>query len=233
MSAPQGTSTRLRASDGREFDAYICGESGKGRPGVVVFSPVFGIDADMIAMADDWAASGFLVAVHDYYFRVRPGPLGRNEEGRKLAMERWKKLDVDGAVEDTRAVVDRLLASSACNGKWGAIGYCAGGELAFLAAARLGAMAAAGFHATHIHEHLAEAQGMRAAMTLHYGADDPLVPVSEVAAIKAALLPNPRVDVHLYDGAKHGFSFRSTSSYHEIAASRSQRRAKQLLETLK
>ncbi len=120
-----------------------------------------------------------------------------------------------------------------CNGRWGALGYCAGGELAFLAATRLGADAIAGFHATRVHRHAGDARKARGAVSLHYGGADPLVPMSEVAAVQAALAGQPRAEVHVYEGAQHGFSFKGRPSYHEAAATRSRKRAQEIMEALR
>ena len=224
---------RIAAPDGAVYEAYIAGEAGGKRPALVVFTPIFGVDADLVAIADEWAAAGFLVGVPDYFFRVAPGVLDRSEEGRKQAFARWEKLDVERAIDDTRPLVARLLASKVCNGKWGALGFCAGGELAFLAATRLGAQEIAGFHPTRVHRHAGEARKARGAVSLHYGGDDPLVPMGEVAAVQAALAGQPRAEVHVYEGAQHGFSLKGRPSYHEAAATRSKRRALEIMEEMK
>lgn len=221
------------SSDGARYDAYIAGESAAGRPGLLIFTPIFGVDGDMTALADQWAAEGYLVAVPDYFFRVAPGVLDRSEEGRRRGFARWEKLDVDRVIEDMRPLLARLRASPACNGRIGAIGFCAGGEFAFLAATRLGVEAAVAFHGTRIHTHLAEADKARGHLSLHYGGSDPLVPMSEVAQVQAAFAGNPDADIHVYEGAQHGFSFVGRPSYHEAAATASRTRAAEVLARLK
>jgi len=232
MSVRTGKMESIQAGDAT-YDAYVAGERGERKPGLVIFTPIFGVDEDMMQMAEEWAAEGYVVAVPDYYFRVRPGVLDRSEDGRKQAMERWKKLDVNRTIDDMRPLLERLRRSPACSGKWAAFGFCAGGELAFLATTRLGADAMAGFHATHVQKHLDEAGRARGAISLHYGAADALVPMQEVAKVKSALLDNPRAEVHIYDGAQHGFSFRTRPSFHEVAATRSRKRAAELLQALR
>jgi dienelactone hydrolase len=88
-----------------------------------------------------------------------------------------------------------------------AIGYCAGGQFAYLAATRLDADVAVAFHGTHIHSHLAEAHRIRGRLSLHYGGRDPLVPMAGVAQVQAAFTGNAAVDIHVCKGAAHGFSF--------------------------
>jgi carboxymethylenebutenolidase len=212
--------------------AYIRGAEGTGRPALLVFTPIFGVDEEMRAIADDWARRGFLVAMPDYFFRVAPGPLPRSEEGRKQAFARWEKLEVDRAVEDLRPLVKQLLGSKPCNGRLGALGYCAGGELAFLAATRLGAQAVAAFHGTRIHRHLDEAGRVRGTVSLHFGGNDPLVPLDEVKQIQDRFQGDPRVEIAVYDGAGHGFSFQGRPSYHEVAATQSSRKAQAALARL-
>jgi carboxymethylenebutenolidase len=222
----------VRAPDGTPFRAYLVGEEQPARPAIIMFPPIFGADADARAIAGRWAGRGYVVAVPDYFFRSVPGVLDRSETGRKAAMERWKSLDVDRAMTDMSALKDYLLSRPSCNGALAALGFCAGGELAFLAATRLGATAVATFHATHIDRHLDEADKIAGRITLHYGGNDSLVPIEQVDAIRKRLASDSRVDVHVYAGAGHGFSFSTQPSYHEIAATESDRRAQQVLGRL-
>lgn len=228
-----GNDVTLRAGDGTPFQAYLAGDVQPARPAIIMFPPIFGVDADAKAIADRWAARGYLIVVPDYFFRTAPGVLDRSEGGRKSAMERWKSLDANRCIADMQALKDFLLAKPSCNGQLAALGFCAGGELAFLAATRLGAKAVATFHATHVDRHLGEAGKITGRVTLHFGGNDPLVPMDQVNAISAGLASDPRVDVHVYPGAGHGFSFASQPSYHEVAAAASDKRAQDVLGSLK
>jgi carboxymethylenebutenolidase len=223
----------VKAGDGTPFHAYLSGDSSPNRPAVILFPPIFGVDADAKAMADRWAAQDYLVAVPDYFFRTAPGVLDRSESGRSRAMERWKAMDVDRTIEDMQGLKAELLSRSCCNGTFAALGFCAGGELAFLAATRLGAKAVATFHATYIHRHLDEADKIGGRISLHYGGNDPLVPMTQVDAIRAGLSSDPRVEIHVYPGAGHGFSFPGQPSFNEVAATESGRRAQEVLNELK
>ena len=215
------------------YDTYIAGDTGSRRPALLIFTPIFGVDQTMKRIADEWAADGYLVAVPDYFFRVRPGPLDRSEEGRKLAFKRWEELDVDRAIEDIRPLVSRLLQSEACNGRLGALGFCAGGELAFLAATRLGAEAVATFHGTRIHRHLSEADRVRGVMSLHYGGSDPLVPPEEVAQVQQCFEQNVNVEIAVYPEANHGFSIPGNASYNEGVALQARAAAASAFRALK
>lgn len=228
-----GTDVTMTASDGTPYQVYIAGDALPRRPAVILFTPIFGVDADIRAIADKWADRGYLVAAPDYFFRTAPGVLDRSENGRKLAMDRWKKMDASAVIADFAGLKAALLARPSCNGRLAALGYCAGGELAYLAATRLGAEAVAAFHATRIDQHLDEADKVAGRLTLHFGGNDPLVPLAQVDAIRARLSANPKADIHVYDGAGHGFSFSRQPSYHAVAESNSDKRAQDVLATLK
>lgn len=223
----------VAAADGEPFLVYLAGDAPPRRPAIILFSPIFGADAGIRRIADRWAKRGYLVAVPDYFFRILPGVLDRSESGRKQAMDRWKQLDVAVTIDDMRALKQALLSNPHCNGKLGSLGYCAGGELAFLTATRLGAEAVAGFHGTRIDRHLSEIGRIAGRMTLHFGGNDNLVPLSQVDAIKSAVASNAQVDIAVYDGAGHGFSFHGQPSYHAEAESHSDERAQTVLGTLK
>ena len=218
-------------NDGQSFDTYIAGDADRSKPAIIIFGPIFGVDSDIKTIADRWAERGYLAAIPDYYFRVKPGILDRSDDGRKQAMERWKSLDVDKTLVDMRALKDYLVKLSG-NQAVLSLGYCAGGELAFLAATRLGAKAVATFHATHIDRHLDEAGKVDGLLTLHYGAKDPLVPQAKVEAIRARFVGRKNVDIHIYPEAEHGFSFAGRPSYNEAAATSAELRAQEVFESI-
>ena len=227
---PTGSTTFLQAPDGDPFEVYIATPDERGGPALIIFSPIFGVDQDVKVLADRWAARGYTVAAPDYFARVEPGVIDRSAEGRERAFTRWNKLDVDRAVSDMTVLRDHLLLEP--GRKLGVLGYCAGGEIAFLCGTRLGIGAVATFHGTRIDRHLAEADRISAA-TFHFGGSDSLVPLQTVDAIEGAFGGNRRVSVHVYPGAEHGFSFEGRPSYDKVAATESDRHAQELFATLR
>jgi carboxymethylenebutenolidase len=134
---------------------------------------------------------------------------------------------------DMVALKRYLTALPGCNGKVAALGICAGGELAFLSATRLGAHAAATYHGTRIERHLGEAQGLAVPVSLHYGDRDELIPLPTVEAIKQGLSGCRQADIHVYPGAAHGFSGAGKPSYHPFAALTSDRRVQEVFGPLR
>ena len=222
---------KVDAGDGTEFDVYLTGDASAGLPLLLCFSTVYGLEDGFRAVADSWADRGYLVAAPDYFHRGGAGVIDRSAPGRARAIARWEGLEVEAAVADAASLVEQASNVASWTGALGAVGYCAGGELAYLAGTRLGAQAVATFHGTHIERHLSEGDRLvRAA--LHFGAEDELVPQPTVDEIRDGLRSNPGVDVHVHPNAGHGFSFERNPHYDADAARSSVRHAAALLETL-
>jgi carboxymethylenebutenolidase len=202
-------------------------------PGLVVVSSAYGVTGDLRATMRRYAASGFIVAAPDMFSRTLPGPLGQTEADRTAARGRLEGFDVAAGLSDVRAVMDALRARADCTGAVAVMGYCFGGEFAFLATSRLGAAAAISFHGVGIGKHLDEPNRVAVPMSLHFGEDDRFVPNTEVDAIEAAFRGTPAVEIYRYPGAKHGFMQADSAAYDEKFAQLADERALAMLERLK
>ena len=203
------------------------------RPGILILPEMFGLNAPMQALADGWAARGHPALVPNVFWRsATPRGLGYDGADRELAWQRLHALDVDQAVRDLRIAVAALRAMPGCNGKVLAIGFCAGGLLAYLAAARCGGVeeqgvdtagvdAAVAFYALGIARYLPDMAAIRCPLQLHYGLRDQHVPASEVAAVAQAMQraapDNARLELHRYD-AGHSFFNNVRPGYDAAAA---------------
>jgi len=203
-------------------------------PGIVLLPPVFGIEPVIRALAERYAARGFTVVVPNQFRRdAEPGTMERTEAGRARAMARAQRVDVDTIVDDLRTTIAELRAMPECNGNVAVLGFCFGGRYAFLAAARLDVQAAGAFHPTLIGASLADAPSVRAPLSLHFGAEDPVAPMSEVDAIEAALREKPGAGVFVYPGATHSFAVPGVPGYDAAVAALAEERVFALFDTLK
>jgi carboxymethylenebutenolidase len=79
-----GKTIKIRSSEGGEFDCYVAvPDAKKDVPGVVLASAVHGVDADIMAIADELAAGGFIAAAPDLFWRTIPGPLAHDDDRTK------------------------------------------------------------------------------------------------------------------------------------------------------
>ncbi len=202
----------LAAKDGHRFSAYEAMPSGKPRGGLVVVQEIFGVNRHIRDVADGYAADGYNVLAPAIFDRAERGTeLGYDQEGRTRGMALRQKIGLEEMLNDIEACVAALKPS----GKVAVIGYCLGGSLAWLAATRLAGVAAAvGYYGGMVAKHLDEVP--KCPVMLHFGEEDPSIPMDDIAAIRAAAVPN--VAVFSYPGAGHAFNRAGTEAHHAPSA---------------
>jgi len=214
-----GQSTTIAAPDGGTFGAYLAiPECGSG-PGIVLLQEIFGVNASIRAVADHYAEEGYVVLAPDLFWRLQPGvELGHGDADMAAAFNLYERFDVEAAVGDIRATVAALRARAECTGQVGALGFCLGGLLATLAAARAGVDCAVGYYGVGIEARLDEAAGIIIPLALHFGSADCHVPPEALAAIQARLGAKPNVELHIYPGADHAFAAPGRPGFDKPAA---------------
>src|SRR5437868_4276594 len=75
---------KITSSTGGKFDCYLATPAaGEQVPAIVLASAVHGVDKDIRAIADEFAANGYIAAAPDLFWRSIPGPLGRDDNRTK------------------------------------------------------------------------------------------------------------------------------------------------------
>jgi carboxymethylenebutenolidase len=211
-----GTTINLSASDGTNVSAYKAKPAGTPRGAVVVIQEIFGVNAHIRSVADCYAQEG--------YVAIAPALFDRTEAGVELdydadGVEKGKTLafamSMDTVMLDVEAAVDAAAMGPNGAQKVGIVGYCWGGSICYVAAARLPKKiaAASGYYGGQIMPHLESRP--EAPLILHFGEEDHGIPLTDVDAIAGA---HPHVAVHVYDGAGHGFNCDARGGFDEDAA---------------
>ena len=141
--------TSVAVPGGAFFDAYLARPPAGNGPGLVLFQEIFGVNEHIRTVADQYALDGFVVLAPDVFWRSqRRVELGYEGEDRQRGIQLAGQLKGPELGLDMVATVTALRSRPEVdNGKVGAIGYCMGGRLAFLAAATAGVDAAVAFTA--------------------------------------------------------------------------------------
>ncbi len=207
------TTLTLKASDGHQFGAYEAKPSGETRGGLVVMQEIFGVTAHIRRVADGYAADGYHVIAPAIFDRAeREVELDYDKSGIERGRKLREKISIEQMLHDIAACRDVLMPS----GKVAVVGYCLGGSLAWLSATRVSGFAAAiGYYGGMIARHLDEKP--KCPVLLHFGEEDPSIPMSDVAAIKAAVDPK-LVQAFSYAGAGHAFNRDGSHAFHEPSA---------------
>jgi carboxymethylenebutenolidase len=224
------TTISIPSRDGRAFEAYLTLPPSGPAPAIVIVPSIFGVTDAFKVSLDRYASKGFVVIAPDVFWRTHPGPL--TTEHFAEAQARMKAYDFDDGLDDLRRTIDALKSVPQWNGKFGIFGFCFGGKHAFLGITRLGAEAGAAFHGTQIHTVLDEADKLNKPFSFHYGAEDHVVPMDQVDAVKAALAGKDG-EIYVYEGVGHSFALPDNPTYHAEAARISEERALAVFDRLK
>jgi carboxymethylenebutenolidase len=208
-----GTHTTLTAADGHLLEAYLAEPAGPARGGVVVLQEIFGVNGHIRSVADGYAEAGFLAVAPALFDRVERGvDLGYDAGGIEhgIAIARGK-LDYGRVMADVRAAVAAVAAA----GKVGVVGYCWGGMLAAMASVQLGDVVAAavGYYGGGTTNLLGRPP--TTPLLLHFGERDHAIPLEDVERIRSAW---PDAEIHVYEGAEHGFNCDQRASHHAPSA---------------
>ena len=201
------TSLTVTTADGA-FKAYVAHPADSPAPAIVVIQEIFGVNAVMREICDDLAAHGYLAVCPDLFWRLEPGIdiTDQSQAEWDKAFSLFSAFDVDAGVGDIAATIDAVRADPACNGKVGAVGYCLGGLLAYLAATRTDSDASVGFYGVNLGAYLGEAERLVQPLMLHIAEADEYTPAPLQEQIVAALKNHPRVEIHTYPGRDHAFA---------------------------
>ncbi|MFO1271225.1 MAG: dienelactone hydrolase family protein [Rubrivivax sp.] len=199
--------------------------AGRG-PGLVLFQEIFGVNEHIRAVAEQYAADGFVVLAPDVFWRQAPRvELGYVGDERARAIALMQALAPADALADIGAAVKALRARPETAGaRVGSFGYCMGGRFAYLAAAAAGVDAAVAFYGGGIHGQLDRAAAVQCPIQFHYAEQDDNIPLEAVEKVRAAFA-GKAAEVFVYPGSHHGFNCWARASYHAPSAALAHGRA--------
>ncbi len=222
----------IQATDGSgSFSAYVAMPTQVPAGVVVMIQEIFGVNAAMRALSDWVADMGFIAICPDLFWRQEPGVQltdgSQQEWDRAFAL--MNAFDQDKGIEDLKATVDFARAMPGGNGKVGTMGFCLGGRLAFMMAARSDADVNISYYGVGLDGLLGEAGGIKAPLLVHIAERDRFVPAEARAKIEAGLKGKTGVTVHVYPGVDHAFARMGGHSWDGRAATIANGRTAELL----
>jgi carboxymethylenebutenolidase len=202
-------------------------------PGIVLASAIHGVDADIRATADEFAAHDFIVAAPDLFWRSIPGPLfyddGRAAQRSQPRLEHIKT--GEGDMADTLAYLGTLAQF---NGRAAVMGFCYGGPYAILGPKRLGYAAGISCHGTQMLDYVQELDGIAEPICIIWGDEDHRAPVEVLAAYRGIPSRMKNVEVHIFPGVRHGYMMRGNpKAFHPETRDFSMTRALAILDGLR
>jgi carboxymethylenebutenolidase len=193
-------------------------------PAVVVIQEIFGVNAVMRQISDELAAHGYLAICPDLFWRLEPGIelTDKTEAEWAEAKAYMGRFDVDKGIEDISTTVAFARKLDGSTGKVGAVGFCLGGKLAFLTAARTDADAVVGYYGIGLEGLLDET--IKAPLLLHIAGRDSFSSKEAETKVVAALKDNPLVTLAIYPERDHAFARPGGEHYHAADAALAEER---------
>ncbi len=208
---------QVRGPDGA-FRAYIARPAGAPRAAVIAIQEIFGVNAVMRGKADWLAREGYLAVAPDLFWRLGTDIdiTDQSEAEWAQAFDYFKRFDSGAGVRDIQATIAHARALGGA--KVGAVGYCLGGMLAYLAATRTDADASVGYYGVGIAGLVSEAANITKPLMLHIAGKDAFVQQADQDAMHLGLGGNPKVTLHTYAEQDHAFTREGGKHYDQAAA---------------
>lgn len=207
-----GEMIKIRAFDEDAlFNAYVAKPAGPATAAMIVIPEIFGVNEGIRQKCDKWADAGYLAIAIDLFWRFAPGvELDPDiEDQLNEAFGYFQRYDANDGVKDIEATIHAIRRGETGADpveNVGCVGYCLGGRLAYMAAARTDISASVGYYGVMIDTMLDEAHAIANPLMLHIPTADHFVGPEAQAAIHAGLDGHPKVVLHDYQELDHGFA---------------------------
>ena len=181
-------------------------------PGIVVVHENRGLNPHIADVGRRAAKAGFISIAPDALSPLGGYP-GNDDDGRTLQRQR----DRNEMLEDFIAAFEYLKAHPECTGKVGVVGFCFGGWISNMMAARVSDLAAAvPFYGGQAPVEMVP--DIQAPLLLQFAELDKRVNAGWPAYEAALKEHGKKYEAHFYPGTNHGFHNDTTPRYDEAAA---------------
>ena len=216
-----GKMIELSAGDGHKFAAYRAEPKGKPLGGLIVVQEIFGVNSHIKSVADGYAADGYLAIAPAFFDRVERGlDIGYTPADIERGRVFIPKMQWDTVMKDAAAARDNIKSA----GKVGIVGYCWGGTVSWVAAARLSGIAGAlCYYGGGIPGLIGEQP--KCPVMFHWGETDHAIAIADAKKVAAA---HPKAQSFIYQ-AGHGFNCDQRGSYHAESAKLARSRSLEFL----
>ncbi|EDZ96853.1 dienelactone hydrolase family protein [Limnospira fusiformis KN01] len=197
-------------------------------PGVVVIQEIFGVNSHIRDVTDRIAGLGYVAIAPAIYQRLAPGfEVGYTDADLQLGRKYKEQTTAPELLSDIQATIDFLKQQdNVKNAPFGAIGFCFGGHVTYLAATLPDLGAIASFYGAGIvtgtpgggPATVTRTPEIKGTLYGFFGTEDPLIPNSEVDQIEAELQKYKIPHRIFRYQATHGFFCDQRDSYNKDAA---------------
>ncbi len=237
------TTTAAVLNSSLKIDAYLAEPASEGTyPAIVMIQEIFGVNAHIRHVTERLAHEGYVAISPAIFQRTAPGfEVGYSAEETKLGRIHKDQTTADQLLSDVRATIAYLQSlPSVQKNAIGAIGFCFGGHVAYLAATLPEIKATASFYGAGIATMtpgggaptLSRTEEIQGTLYAFFGTQDPLIPVEQIDQVETALQQQSSSHKVFRYPAGHGFFCDARSDFSPDAAADAWERVKTLFQTM-
>lgn len=214
----------LPTPDG-SMDVYEAYPEGEPKGAIIVVQEAFGVNDHIQDVTRRFAAEGYLAVAPAFFHRAGGGTAPYDDFSKVMPL--FEGISDDGILADVDATVAHLEASGYDPPRIGIVGFCFGGRVTFLTAARRKLGAAVTFYGGGIVNAsplglsalVGEAADLRTPWLGMFGDLDKGIPVDDVEVLRSAVGDaEVAAEIVRYADADHGFHCDAREAYHRESA---------------
>ncbi|MDX1921530.1 MAG: dienelactone hydrolase family protein [Alphaproteobacteria bacterium] len=222
----------IQSHDGKTFGAYLAKANKANAPVLLVIQEIFGVNESMRAMCDNWAREGYHAICPDIFWRQQPGVelTDKTPAEWQQAIAYMNGMDLELCLKDLQSTLKQARAMPGTNGRIGTMGFCLGGKLAYLMAARSDANCNISYYGVGLTELLNEVPNIKNPLLMHFAENDKYLNGDALQNVRDAVAKNPRIESYVYAGVEHAFSRINGEHFDADAAKKAFERSTKFLD---
>jgi carboxymethylenebutenolidase len=216
---------QLSTADGPMDVFEAVSDGAQPKAAIIVIQEAFGVNDHIEDVARRFADQGYHAVAPAIFHRAGGGTAPYDDFSKVMPL--FEGLTDDGVLMDIDATLEHLHGAGFSDDSIGIVGFCFGGRVTFLVAARRKIGAGVGFYGggiTHNSQGMAgpladEAGSLQTPWLGLFGDEDAMIPTDGVEDLRNQMQQSPvATDVVRYPDAGHGFHCDERDSYHEPSA---------------
>tara|TARA_B100000575_G_scaffold120752_1_gene96115 strand:- start:389 stop:1099 length:711 start_codon:yes stop_codon:yes gene_type:complete len=209
----------VKSACGGTFGAYVSMPPSGFGPGLLVLQEIFGVNDHIKNVCDQYALDGFVAVAPDIFWRQEPRvELAYDSNSLSKGLRLFEGLNIDIVAADLQRAVEAIRHIPSCTGKVGAIGFCMGGLLAFVSAARAGVESSVIYYGSRLEKHLELVNDVTCPLLFHFADLDTHIPNETIKKVKSSLKGKKNCRVIVHENCTHGFNCWNRESWNQSVA---------------
>jgi carboxymethylenebutenolidase len=220
MPKTKETMVKMEVSDGTQMSAYMARPEAGAKAGLLVFQEAFGVNHHIMNITRRLAEEGYVCLAPELFHRTAPVGFEGDYNNFPALKPHFDALNDEALLADTRACHEWLQKEAGLKPEnIGAIGFCMGGKVAFLANAKIPLGAMVSFYGSRILTSIGLSQEQRAPLLLLWAGQDSSAPPEKIQELHTALRSAGKPFIQAeFSQAQHGFNCDERPAYHPDSA---------------